>query len=653
MIEGVDIDEVEFNDMGIGVWALKPGARLRMSRLAKTVVLAGPNGAGKTRIFNMLVSLGQKIQPADAVKGSLAYLLQAEHELESRVLEVSRQRAKYPPQALSLVEAERQHRDAFNKVADIQRGIRHATVLQRSSGEVPSFVRFVPKVTSLLDPGGFTLSDIAGRAQRLSNSSETAEALAPSYAFSVLRQANDAELKRRRDGGGGSSDAELRAQALIDILGRLLGAETAVTVENDMLLIGGFAPSQGSLSAGQQVLFQYGCMLHAQQEYLQDNIVLMDEPENHLHPAVLVQVMTTLASILRHGQLWVATHSVPLIAHLMSQDDDCLWFVNDGTVTRAGRNPEVVLESLLGGPEGTRSLQELMQLPSAYAATRFLGECLVAPGTVGPNIKDPQMLQIREVLRPLAEAAAQSGRPLRVLDFGAGKGRLLASLRETYPDASRLFDYIALDDSARDRPECVHQIELTYGKQSAADVSGRWFENISSLRAGLDEGSFDVIVLCNVLHEVHPDQWLGDFSVFASLLRTNGALLVVEDYALPTGELAHEFGFLLLDQLELKHLFQVSEADRDRHLFLRATPDKPPHKDRLVVHLIGRELLQRASRDSQAAAIGELKKRMMSEVRRLVQSNSDKSVVGRDYARAAQLLVNAELWLEARGRTAQ
>jgi len=347
-------------------------------------------------------------------------------------------------------------------------------------------------------------------------------------------------------------------------------------------------------------------------------------------------------------QVATATHSVPLIAHTAAINPDCLWYAENGRFHRAGRTPMRVLHSLMGGGDGAANLQALTMLPAEYAAARFLGECLLPPGVVGPDTKDPQTNQIATIARSLS---SQRGRPLRVVDFGAGVGRLLSTLVTQAPDSDVLqfVDYRALEPDKSKHEDLLREIKSVYG----SDIERRIFADEYSMKAGLDPQSVDLIVMCNVLHEISPDHWPDLFAPthpLMTILSDQGYILIVEDYGLATGERAHEYGFILLDEPELTSLFQIKEADRASNTFIRVQSEIPKFGNRLVAHAVSRECVKRVSQDSIYASIQGLNNRMLDAVRDYIKSPPDtsNSTTARDYAKNAQLFTNTAIWLAAR-----
>lgn len=156
--------------------------------------------------------------------------------------------------------------------------------------------------------------------------------------------------------------------------------------------------------------------------------------------------------------------------------------------------------------------------------------------------------------------------------------------------------------------------------------------------------------MCNVLHEIDPNMWLNSFGPESPLeiaMSQSGHLLVVEDYGIRIGERAHAYGFLLLDEPELRILFGITESDCLAGRFLRVDSTLPRHQGRLVAHLIGKECLARMSAATQRQAIKKLHDRMSGVVKDHLQNPcaSPSAASGRDYARVAQLFANAAIWL--------
>ena len=655
-IQSIKLDKKTFDNLDIGLSELPlDTAPIDMHSLGPVVVIAGANGAGKSRLLRLINLISKKVLSEETVASYKLNRTQFEANISSQI--------SYKSSILSNNQGSLNDDIKQNSIAQTERNIASFTTQIRSIdlalaghavlGVTPatpfSVIDFVPKNPRLQDASVMTDHDARKRADALTyGGSANAEINAPAYARRVLRAA---VMARDRVNTHGDSDgtAEQAEKKLRQIMCSLLGDSFLFELNDDLNIRVGRDSTESysdELSQGQQVLFQLACMLHAQGDRLCGSVILMDEPENHLHPAVLNEVMDQLRKAPNIGQIWVATHSVPLIAHMLAIDPECLWYAEAGSFKRAGRTPMQVLESLMGGAEGPAELQALTRLPAEYAAARFLSECLVEPGVVGPDTKDPQTNQITEILSTLAKSR---GRALRIVDFGAGIGRLLTTLATCAPgDTPEDFvDYLAIEPDKEKHAKLSQEIDAVYKNGS----DSRIFLDESDLSTRIDAGSVDCIVMCNVLHEISPDEWTSLFNPQGPMMRTlaeDGYILFVEDYGIPVGERAHNYGFLLLDEGELKSLFDITEADRLERRFVRMPSTQIRYCERLVAHLVSKECAKRVSPQSRREAIRILRDRSGKDVRTYLNTPPVEMTggVGRDYARNAQLYANASIWLK-------
>ena len=648
-ITSIHVDSTTYEEFGVGMWELPLHEPLEMRGLGKIVVLAGPNGGGKSRILRLVNQLMRKQLTNDQIDV-------LEHRIRHNQVSLDHWRG-----VLRRIEEEAnpqtrdEKRSATESISSLEsqstawkRELLARDVMTRSTADVPPVVFFVPSNYRLVDPGGSSDDEVKHRAARIrqGQGSEGAETNAPAYAREVLRASLWGWNQQCVHDPANKSQEEKEADSLKDLVSEILGPAFNLDIDQTLnITIGGRRDYPTILSPGQQILFQFVCLLHAQGASLGDCIVLMDEPENHLHPAAITQIVEKLRGKISTGQLWIATHSVPLIAQLLATETDCLWYVDGGKAKRAGRSPESVLEGLLGGPEGARHINELTLMPAQFAALRFLSECLRAPNVVGPNSHDPQLSHIGRILRDRIDGSRLVYRKqLRIVDFGAGKARLLSALNVM----GDTLDYFAYERDPTLLEHCRREVLRTSTNNAAA----RCFSDIHELTSSIDRGSVDVVVMCNVLHEVPPDEWLRLFGAdgqVSKLLHQSGYLLLVEDYGIPIGERAHEFGFLLLDGPELRCLFQIGEEDMRAGAYLCDRSTDPKYKDRLAAHLIRKDCVERVTPHSQIDAIRALRDRSMTNVERYLRDDPVTSRTGRSYALTAQLLANATIWLSTRG----
>ncbi len=180
---------------------------------------------------------------------------------------------------------------------------------------------------------------------------------------------------------------------------------------------------QAQLSDGQKILLQFCMALYARETNLDELVIFMDEPENHLHPAILLEVIDRIIENIPHGQLWIATHSVNILAHF---DSTSLQYVHDGAVSFEGNVPTHVLQGLLGNDEEIFKLQHFISLPEQYTLQRYAYQCLNNPSVIFNGREDPQNKQIIELFEKVRSNASL----LRVLDIGIGKARLINAIDE-------------------------------------------------------------------------------------------------------------------------------------------------------------------------------------------------------------------------------
>jgi ABC-type cobalamin/Fe3+-siderophores transport system ATPase subunit len=349
-------------------------------------------------------------------------------------------------------------------------------------------------------------------------------------------------------------EANENYQLLNKLIKTVLG-ESLERDSNDNTMLFNSPIAKAQLSDGQIALIQWYTALHAQGKGLAELILLMDEPENHLHPESMIETLDRIIAANKNGQIWIATHSVPLIAALYKNhsSDVSLYFMDKGKVSFASEQPDKVLNSLMGGESNIAALREFIDLPEVLATNRFAAQCLLSPevvSNISPN--DPQ-IQI------VASDIGSSESMLKMLDFGCGKGRLLESLfAKCGLNLSSQLDYVGWDN-LDDNYECCQQVI----SKIYSNDKNRWFNDRQKFAKDYPGQQFDRIVLCNVFHEIDPTKWLNIFnetSIVNQNLKKSGELLIIEDYLMPQGEYAHQFGFIVLDTESLQKLFLAGDG---------------------------------------------------------------------------------------------
>lgn len=360
------------------------------------------------------------------------------------------------------------------------------------------------------------------------------------------------------------------------------------------------------LSDGQKILLQIIVGLHKFDTDLENTILFMDEPENHLHPSALIDFFNLIRESVPFSQIFIATHSVPLLAYFGVEN---IWYVEDGTVTYAGKAPQKVLEGLLGDENQINRLRALCDSPAHFAMLDFACECLTPPGVVMTESKDPQNIQISKVL---AKIEAEN---ISILDYGCGKARLLANISEAMGHDSfvKRYAYAGFDKFAEDKEVAESVITGVYGNSD-----NRYFNDEGKLKTEIGEGTVDVVIMCNVLHEIPPQEWgnlFGTTGLISKMLKPNGYLLVVEDMCLTHGEVAHQYGFLVLGTNELMKLFNVTGRRPDDFIV------NSQKEDRLLAHLIPKQYVVGYTPEGRKAAICELKTNAQNKLKLIKGQN--------------------------------
>lgn len=594
---------------------------VKMQKLGQVVLIAGKNGAGKTRFFERLAHWPRTPQPVQNPIDCRSIAMLIENDAQSECCTIS-------------IESSREERLSIaRKVHAKRHGLPHVYSDFAVVGTwPPHFVTFVPKVLGLKMPSTENTGTVRSLASNVQKDIGT-DKIAQGTLSRILRLQDDwREATHQNPSFSPEECAQVKADYdhLRLLIRTLLNTELSRLGQEPTLF--GLPIEKAGLSNGQTVLLQLAVAIHAQGTKLSDTILLMDEPENHLHPAALLDAIDAILPHLTEGQIWIATHSLPLLAHF---DSSSLWWMEDGEISYAGDKPEKVLAGLVGDEERRGKLEVFLGLPAALASARFAFQCLLPPAVVDTPPADPQTNQIAKLLE-----SHRPGESLRILDFGAGRGRLAAELADGGYDAEKLkqrVDYIAFDPTPDHRAACLAAIERLHEPREA-----RYFNEEKALRTNLHDKSVDVVVMCNVLHEIEPSHWTSLFSeqgLVRQLLRDGGYLLVVEDCQMPVGEKAHQKGFLVLDTAELRKLFNITADDKD-FVYVDARGDS-----RLKAHMIPKSVLGRITNETRVEAIKSLGHMARTEIKKL---RDDKPTYknGRLHQFYVQLLANTQLALE-------
>ncbi len=615
---------------------------IKMSRLGQIVLLAGKNGSGKTRILDKILNrLALKPSKNDLenarkqIENSKDRITSLENAIES--LESELKRAIDPTQIYSI---NRDIKNFSDSIANYEQQVeKHYTTLSWKQIETKGLkerytaVHFVPKELNLYDSNNYNKTQILREANTVSNVGVDGLSRGTFAKIQVIQDRwFNATHHRSQVNEEEKNKAISEYEKLNDLVSIFLNTSIGRTI-NDEATLFGFPLGKSKLSDGQKILLQFCLAIYGQETKLKDLVLIMDEPENHLHPSAIIETLDRIAKYVSNGQIWIATHSVPLLAHY---DPSLIWFVENNKVSYGGRITEKVLRSLLGDENEIARLQDFVSLPAQFATSRYAFECLFEPKTLQTDSNDPQSVQIREELLKLTTTGK-----IRVLDFGAGKGRIISNLidldSETQKHLVDQLDYIAFDPDSKDKEYCESAISKAYG-----NCNNRYFNSLDKLLEIYDKESFNVVILCNVLHEIDPKEWLKLFSPEGSisqLLGSKGFLLLVEDHQISIGEKAYQKGFLVLDTLQLKEIFKITEQD-EGFTFVDARKD-----GRLKAHLIAKEYLMRIDENSRLDALKSICQTAKSKILEIREDEKNYRN-GKKHGFWVQQLANAQLNLD-------
>lgn len=610
----------------------------RISGFGDLVLLAGSNGAGKTRLLRLLQRLvNGALEPSQRIQLSFerTKLAKSVEEHRSRAMSIIAGGAS--PDAPEVV-------STFNSIQKWQQTLDHQSrqlnddaMFERDPDLKPVVVCYDVEHINLRDWKDIPHREVQKCA--MSIASEFSVRIVPEAGLSAVRTLINRYVYASQGGVDELASLQAEVERLKVLIREFIGAELGWDLDGDPTLFGRPIASAG-LSGGQLVLLQIALSLFFQRGDREELILLMDEPERHLHPLATITMIDEVRRKCPKAQFWIATHSLHILAHA---DPGDIWFVKDGAVEHAGAKSLDVLHALVGGDAGVDELLEFVALPAQNALLHFASQCLLPPSVVDTELGDPQTTQITQILSGLC----REDRPLRILDFGMGKGRLLSeltdSVRVSGKSFEKAFDYFGVDSCStlENRELCEGRLTIAYGS-----ASSRYFDSMATLAETVNKASFDVIVMCNTLHEIPPEEWLTHFGAsgrLSRLLKEDGYLLVVEDQLLPAGERAHRYGYLVLDAQEIRALTQTPNEDRS---FVSVDSPIPRYLGRLRAHLVPAGAVRRVTSDTCKAALKSLRERSLDAAKDLSGEQFDTRRVRR-FAFWSHQHVNASLALQA------
>lgn len=293
-------------------------------------------------------------------------------------------------------------------------------------------------------------------------------------------------------------------------------------------------------SHGQRVLFCYLCAI----EFLRIEVLLLDELETHLHPEFMSFLFEQIKA--KIPQTVVATHHPHLI---FSRLADAIWYLevptDDYDIPEA--EPFAGNPAARNTPLGTKlvsaetdmeklaisyklfdqwdsnllrlSQSTIQHVTEAFASSLRLTGVNRVLAESGGQRRDLQTDVLAEKLECIANKAAPE--TFRVLDFGAGRGRLI---QEVFKKPSRFW---AAAEWCLWEPNCALRQELR-GSLAAEEFSGVEVPD----RRPRSNGRFHAIIVANVVHECTPPQFAAILDALWTNLAAGGSVFFVELFPL-------------------------------------------------------------------------------------------------------------------------
>jgi energy-coupling factor transporter ATP-binding protein EcfA2 len=371
------------------------------------------------------------------------------------------------------------------------------------------------------------------------------------------------------------------------------------------------------LSPGQKTLFAYAILFFfldtSTKTNIKDSIIIIDEPEKHLHPEAQVKLVSAVKNIISDsGQLWIATHSVNILSQL--DYNEIIMVKNDEIIPPSRTTPGNSFIEIMGLDDHVAKLSYFINSISEWSYGNFMAQCFKDPDVVFSNNKnDPQFKLFKNFVL--------SNQGITLLDYGAGKGRIGYTLQEDQ-ELNNKIKYFAyeIDKENYENLKEIPQIGGCY-----------------NMTEQIPNENFDFILLCNVLHEISPLEWEKNINIIKSKLKSEGFLLIVEDKFLPKGENANEIGYLILGHSQLNTLMNCKDS-------LELNLSAVDYEDRIVFTAFKKEQLN-PTKKSIVSAIKELETESFQNIKKIRNQVKDLDQ-GRKYANQTQIYINSKLALE-------
>nr|WP_319571191.1 AAA family ATPase [uncultured Draconibacterium sp.] len=558
---------------------------VNIDRLGQIVALVGKNGSGKSRLLKLInENFGSLMTNNDFINDDFSLEISKKNKLLSskqsykeelrrvkkEIIRIESQLKRYPNNAngkKKLIEFQKEIENYNLKIREINSEITKLNKVERNVNSIKEkYLKIIrhEEVKELQTAINTTAEDNVSFENLITSVSENLEynELNSLYktSFEFLKNLpqqlvkdklynfkNDKDFKKQLSSKRFSAFKEI----FENIFGKELDWDSDVisleqvhdSVNGNMVgyfTVNGMKFNYLQFSDGEKILFSYVLMffLMSQNKNLRfkDSIIVIDEPELHLHPDAEIDLINGIRNIIsKNGQLWIATHSLNIISHL---NFDEIFVLKDGQIFHPSRSIQHdALKELLKIDDRIFKLSEFINSITEWTFTQFITECFINPEVIeSSNKNDPQIESFINFLKTLKDE-----KKTFLLDFGAGKGRLVEHVLSGVNVVNKI-EYCALEPDI----DC-HKSLISKGVKS-----------IFSSHDDLPSETFDIIILCNVLHEIKLDNWMYILNKIINSLSNSGYLMIIEAKTLSKGENIEDIGYLLLDESELSKLFNIT-----------------------------------------------------------------------------------------------
>jgi ABC-type cobalamin/Fe3+-siderophores transport system ATPase subunit/SAM-dependent methyltransferase len=645
---------------------------INISRLNTVVAFVGKNGSGKTRILKLILNNSEKLlSPFRFIDNSISYPAKKFEEyikyfnnykeflLSLEKLLEFQEKNKNNPKDDTLVQALNESRQNYSSLEK-----KYFTNTNKKNQITTKFSAFQAELNNLRNEYIFSIghSDILQLKEALSEDpkkqftsfEDLIESVADSLNFNVISTINKSSLaffkklphqlvfdyfetlgnEKKYNRRVSFKRYKILKKFINDFLSKELTWESITSdkkltndgvqsLQSGIWKLDGREFNYNELSDGERTLFSY-CLLFFLMELnpklkVRDSIILIDEPELHLHPDSEIDLIQGLRKIISdRGQLIIATHSINILSAL---NLDEIFMVKKNKIYHPSRKiPVESLSELMSLDDRISKLQNLITSISEWSYISFMTQCFLEPEVIAHSSQEDKQFQaFKKTLQKIKKQETSL-----LLDFGAGKGRLFELFRNEN-ELFRNFQYSALE------PE----------KQYHSDLTNLGIKNIFSSHKELTDYSFDIIILCNVLHEIPIKDWVTVLNKIISAIKLDGFLIILEDRLLPKGEKIGEIGFIILDTGSIMDLFSLENPPI-------SFVDKS-NRDRILCTAISRSEIKVVKKESLLKSLTMLKGNTLDKLRELRKSNTQEQSLnlGRLSGFYSQQFINTKLAIDS------